>query len=51
MPQTQRSIADIEAMFLRPFAAFPDPEHSRTEERFKAIGTTDQDGTSLSSSR
>jgi uncharacterized DUF497 family protein len=36
------SIADIEAMFLRPFAIFPDPEHSRAEERFKAIGTTDQ---------
>jgi uncharacterized DUF497 family protein len=36
------SVADIEAMFLRPLAVFPDPEHSRAEERFKSIGTTDQ---------
>jgi uncharacterized DUF497 family protein len=36
------SIADIEAMFLQPFAVFPDPEHSRGEERFKSIGTTTQ---------
>jgi uncharacterized DUF497 family protein len=36
------SIADIEAMLLRPFAVFPDPQHSRTVERFKSIGTTEQ---------
>lgn len=29
---------DIEAMFQRPVAVFPDPFHSRREERFKAIG-------------
>ena len=34
------SIADIEATFVRPIAVFPDPAHSRAEERFKAIGTT-----------
>jgi hypothetical protein len=34
------SIADIEATFARPIAVFPDPAHSRVEERFKAIGTT-----------
>jgi uncharacterized DUF497 family protein len=32
------SIADIEAMFAKPLAVFPDPLHSRQEERFKAIG-------------
>jgi uncharacterized protein len=31
-------LADIEAMFQRPVAVFPDPFHSRHEERFKAIG-------------
>ncbi len=36
------SAAEIEAMLLRPFAVFPDPEHSRSEERFKAIGTNDE---------
>ena len=35
-------LAEIEAMFLRPFAVFPDPEHSGSEERFKAIGTNDE---------
>jgi hypothetical protein len=35
------SLADIEALFTRPLAVFPDPEHSRIETRFKAIGTTD----------
>jgi len=34
------SIADIEALFRKPIAVFPDPAHSREEERFKAIGTT-----------
>jgi len=32
------SIADIESMFGRPVAVFPDPAHSRAEERFKGIG-------------
>ena len=33
-------IADIESAFARPISVFPDPAHSRAEERFKAIGTT-----------
>ena len=32
------SLASIEAMFRGPIAVFPDPFHSRQEERFKAIG-------------
>lgn len=36
------SIAEIEAMFLQPFAVFSDPAHSDSEERFKAIGTNDE---------
>jgi uncharacterized DUF497 family protein len=32
------SLADIEAMFERPIAIFPDLVHSRREERFIAIG-------------
>ena len=36
------TIADIEAMFTRPIAVLPDPAHSRAEERFTAIGTTDR---------
>jgi uncharacterized protein len=28
-------------MFSRPVAVFPDPSHSRGEERFKAIGRSD----------
>ena len=31
-------VAAIEEMFQRPIAVFPDPSHSRHEERFKAIG-------------
>ena len=38
--------ASIEAMFQRPVAVFPDPAHSRREERFKAIGKSD-DGRSI----
>lgn len=34
------SIADIEGAFRQPIAVFPDPVHSRAEERFKAIGRT-----------
>ena len=30
----------IESMFYEPIAIFPDPAHSRIEERFKAIGWT-----------
>jgi uncharacterized DUF497 family protein len=33
-------LAAIEALFHRPVAVFPDPLHSDTEERFKAIGRT-----------
>jgi uncharacterized protein len=35
------SIAEIEQLFARPIAVFPDPAHSGSEERFKAIGRTD----------
>ncbi|MBI1777536.1 MAG: BrnT family toxin [Proteobacteria bacterium] len=35
------SVADVESLFSRPIAVFPDPAHSRTETRFKAIGKTD----------
>lgn len=35
------SISDIEPLFRRQIAVFPDPAHSADEERFKAIGTTD----------
>jgi uncharacterized DUF497 family protein len=34
-------LATIESLFHRPLAVFPDPEHSEAEERFKAIGRTD----------
>jgi len=34
-------LATIENLFHGPLAVFPDPEHSTTEERFKAIGHTD----------
>ncbi|HEX5325592.1 MAG TPA: BrnT family toxin [Acetobacteraceae bacterium] len=39
-------IATIESLFHGPLAVFPDPEHSGTEERFKAIGRSD-DGRSI----
>jgi uncharacterized protein len=35
------SIAAIEAAFRRTIAVFPDPAHSQFEERFKAVGRTD----------
>jgi uncharacterized protein len=35
------SIAVIERLFRRPLGVFPDPEHSDREERFKAIGRTE----------
>ena len=34
------SIREVEAVFERPIAVFPDVAHSDAEERFKAIGTT-----------
>jgi uncharacterized DUF497 family protein len=36
------SIAEIEALFARPIAVFPAPAHSRREERFKVIGSTEE---------
>lgn len=35
------SIGEIEALFARPVAVFPDPAHSLREERFIAVGVTD----------
>jgi uncharacterized protein len=37
------SLATIEALFRNPIAVFPDPTHSGTETRFKAIGKTGDD--------
>src|SRR3954465_10052560 len=34
------STAEIESIFANPIAVLPDPAHSRTEDRFKAIGRT-----------
>jgi uncharacterized DUF497 family protein len=34
------STAEIESIFANPIAVLPNPAHSRTEERFKAIGRT-----------
>lgn len=34
------SLDEIEQVFLREPAVFPDPGHSQTEDRFRAIGTT-----------
>lgn len=34
-------IAAIESLFHRPIAVLPDPAHSDREERFKAIGRTE----------
>ena len=31
----------IESLFRRPIAVFPDPQHSASEEQFKAIGRTE----------
>jgi uncharacterized protein len=33
-------LSEVEDLFLKPITVLPDPEHSRAEERFKAIGTT-----------
>ena len=35
------SIAVIESLFHSPLGVFPNPEHSDREERFKAIGRTE----------
>jgi uncharacterized protein len=34
------SIAEIESLFQQIVSIAPDPQHSRDEERFKAIGST-----------
>jgi uncharacterized DUF497 family protein len=34
-------LAAVESLLHGPFAVFPDPEHSEIEERFKAIGRTE----------
>jgi hypothetical protein len=34
------ALAEIEALFHKPVAVFPDLRHSQAEERFKAIGRT-----------
>ena len=34
----QVDLAEIEALFKRPIAVLPDPAHSGSETRFKAIG-------------
>lgn len=36
------SVAEIEALFRRPVAMLPDPAHSGSETRFKAIGRNDR---------
>ncbi len=36
------STAAVESLFHRPIAVLPDPLHSKSEERFKAIGKTDK---------
>jgi uncharacterized DUF497 family protein len=36
------STAAIESLFHGPIAVVPDPLHSKSEERFKAIGKTDK---------
>jgi uncharacterized DUF497 family protein len=35
------ALSAIESLFRQPLAVFPDPAHSDVEERFKAIGHTD----------
>ena len=39
-------LAAVESLLHGPLAVFPDPEHSEIEERFKAIGRT-EDGRSV----
>jgi uncharacterized protein len=40
------TVADIESLFARPLAVFPDAAHSQRERRFRAIGQT-EDGRSV----
>jgi len=35
------SVADIEGLFARPLAILPDAGHSQRENRFRAVGRTD----------
>ena len=35
------TVVEIEGLFRGPVSVFPDPAHSTTEERFKAIGRTE----------
>lgn len=35
------TVAEIEGLSRGPVSVFPDPAHSTTEERFKAIGRTE----------
>lgn len=35
------TVAEIEGLFRGPISVFPDPAHSSSEERFKAIGRTE----------
>jgi uncharacterized DUF497 family protein len=37
------SIAEIESAFQKQIAVVPDPRHSHSEERLKAIGAADED--------
>jgi hypothetical protein len=41
MPEARRPACNDRKPVHGPLAVFPDPEHSGTEERFKAIGRTD----------
>lgn len=36
------SVQTIESLFTRPLAVFPDPDHSQTERRFRAVGRTNK---------
>ena len=38
---TASRLLPVESLFRGPVTVFPDPEHSEAEERFKAIGRTD----------
>src|SRR3569832_908103 len=40
--QHGKTIAEIVSLFARSISVIPDPLHSRAEERFKAVGTTDR---------
>ena len=42
LPNATPRQPEIESVFRRAVAIFPDPAHSLSEERFKGIGTTDE---------